>query len=187
LRNLWLEGPRRERYGFPARLLLGLVMVLGLSGCGYHVAGSSDRLPGGWDSIAIPTLVNNTTSYRIEQRFTEAIIREFISRSKYHIVQDTASADGVLRGEVLSIETAPIIFNATTGEVTMMLVTVHTKIELVDNKTKKSVYEDTDMVFRNEYQISPDVKSFFNEQNPAIERLSRDLAARVVSNVLEGF
>jgi outer membrane lipopolysaccharide assembly protein LptE/RlpB len=175
----------RREHAFWQTAVLSAVLVL--SGCGYHVAGSSDHLPAGWNSIAIPIFTNTTTNYRIEQKFTEAVIREFIARSKYRIVQDTASADAVLHGEVLSIETAPVLFNATTGEVTTMLVTVHTKISLVDNKTLKPVYENTDMVFRNEYQISPDVKSFFNEQDPAVERMSRDLASHVVADVLEGF
>jgi hypothetical protein len=60
-------------------------------------------------------------------------------------------------------------------------------VELVDNRTQKSVYENKDMVFRSEYQISPDVKSFFEEQDPALDRLSRDLASHIVSSVLEGF
>ena len=125
------------------------------------------RLPSDWQTIAVPAFKNDTTRYRIEQRMTEAVIREFIQRTKYHIVQDPESADAVLHGEVLSIETAPVLFNATTGEVTTMLVTVHTKVQLVDNKTQKAVYHMDDMVFRQEYQISTDVQSFFEEQDPA--------------------
>jgi hypothetical protein len=58
---------------------------------------------------------------------------------------------------------------------------------LVDNHTQKPVYKNDDMVFRDEYQISSDVQSFFEEQDPALERMSRDFAARLVSNVLEKF
>jgi hypothetical protein len=49
------------------------------------------------------------------------------------------------------------------------------------------VYENKDMVFRDEYQISSDVKSFFEEQNPALGRMSRDFASQVVADVVEGF
>jgi hypothetical protein len=31
------------------------------------------------------------------------------------------------------------------------------------------------------------VNSFFEEQDPALERMSRDLASHLVANVLEGF
>jgi hypothetical protein len=172
------------------QLAVGLTIAcsaLGFVGCGYHVAGTSANLPSGWKTIAIPAFKNDTTSYRIEQRFTEAVIREFITRTKYRIVQDSASADAVLTGEVLSIETNPLLFEATTGQVTTMLVTVHTKVHLVDNRTEKDVYKNDDMVFRGEYQIATNVATFFDEQSPALDRMSHDFASHLVADVLESF
>jgi len=157
------------------------------AGCGYHVAGRASQLPSDWKTIAVPAFKNDTRRYRIEQRFTQAVIREFLTRTRYRIIQDEPAADGVLHGEVLTVETSPVLFDATTGQVTTMLVTVHTKVLLVDNHTQKSVYQNDDMVFRDEYQISSDVQSFFEEQDPALERMAHDFAARLVSNVMEKF
>jgi outer membrane lipopolysaccharide assembly protein LptE/RlpB len=174
----------------PRRLSLAASLAVAaffLSSCGYHVAGRAANLPSEWKTIAIPAFKNDTTRYRIEQRFTAAVIRQFIQRTKYRIIQDPESADAVLYGEVLSIETAPVIFDATTGQVTTSLVTVHTKVTLVDNQTQKTVYENDDMVFRDEYQISSDVQSFFEEQDPALDRMARDFSAQLVSNVTEKF
>ncbi|HXP69608.1 MAG TPA: LPS assembly lipoprotein LptE [Candidatus Dormibacteraeota bacterium] len=181
-----LPRPSRTCIG---RFALSLVALVGIicAGCGYHVAGRASRLPSEWSSIAIPAFKNDTTRYRIEQRLTEAVIREFIERTKYRIVQNVESADGVLHGEVRSVETNPVIFNSTTGEVELMIVTIHTKVLLVDNKTSKPLYESDDMVFRDEYQISSDVQSFFDEQSPALGRMARDFAAKLVSNVVENF
>jgi outer membrane lipopolysaccharide assembly protein LptE/RlpB len=162
-------------------------LLLGTSGCGYHVAGRASTLPSEWKTIAVPAFVNHTNRYRIEQRFTAAVVHEFLARTKYRMVQNENSADAVLRGEVLTIETSPILFDATTGQVTTMLVTVHAKVSLVGRADQKAVYENKDMVFRDEYQISSDVKSFFEEQNPALERMSRDFASQVVADVVEGF
>lgn len=159
----------------------------GIAGCGYHVAGRAARLPENWQTIAIPAFANHTTRYRIEQRLTQAVIREFMTRTKYRIVQNEGSADAVLRGDVVSIETSPVIFNSTTGEVTTMLVTVHAKVELEDNGTHKMIYKNGDVVFRNEYQISSDVQSFFQEEGPAVQRMARDFSAQLVSHVLENF
>ncbi len=171
------------RFAVIGALLLGA----GVGGCGYHVAGRAGNLPADWTTIAVPAFKNDTTRYRIEQRFTAAVVRQFVQRTKYHIVPDPANADAVLHGEVVSIETAPMLFDATTGQVTLMLVTVHTKVQLVGTKDEKTIYENNDMVFRDEYQISSDVQSFFEEQDPALERMSRDFAAQLVSNVLETF
>jgi outer membrane lipopolysaccharide assembly protein LptE/RlpB len=167
-----------------------VLVILGIAastGCGYHVAGTASRLPKDWSSIAIPAFKNDTTRYRIEQRLTEAVIHEFITRTKYRVVQDEAGADGVLHGEVVSIETSPVIFNSTTGEVELMLVTIHARVSLIDNKSSKSVYANNDMVFRDEYQISSDVQSFFDEQSPALGRMARDFASKLVANVVENF
>jgi outer membrane lipopolysaccharide assembly protein LptE/RlpB len=174
--------PFHRNFLFPA-----ILAAIFCAGCGYQVAGRTAHLPSEWHTIAIPAFKNDTTTYRIEQRFTEAVIREFISRTHYRIVQDPESADAVLHGEVVSVETTPVLFDAVTGEVTTMLVTVHAKVQLADAKSEKPVYQNNDMVFRNEYQISPDVKSFFEEQDPALERMSRDFASHVVADVLENF
>jgi outer membrane lipopolysaccharide assembly protein LptE/RlpB len=191
LQNRPCSSPFRNKIPRAAQLAVIAVLLLmassSITGCGYHVAGRAGNLPAQWTTIAVPAFKNDTTRYRIEQRFTAAVIRQFVQRTKYRIVQDPANADAVLHGEVVSIETDPMLFNATTGQVTMMLVTVHTKVQLISTKDEKSVYENNDMVYRDEYQISSDVQSFFEEQDPALERMSRDFASQLVSNVLETF
>jgi len=191
LQNRPCSSPFRNKIPRAAQLAVIAVLLLmassSITGCGYHVAGRAGNLPAQWTTIAVPAFKNDTTRYRIEQRFTAAVIRQFVQRTKYRIVQDPANADAVLHGEVVSIETDPMLFNATTGQVTMMLVTVHTKVQLISTKDEKSVYENNDMVYRDEYQISSDVQSFFEEQDPALERMSREFASQLVSNVLETF
>jgi outer membrane lipopolysaccharide assembly protein LptE/RlpB len=166
---------------------LSVFLALFVSGCGYHVAGRVTGAPAEWRTIAIPAFKNDTTHDRIEQRFTESVIREFIARTKFRVVQDPSSADAVLHGEILQIDTNPVLFNATTGEVTAMLVTVQVKVELDDTVSKKPVYQNADMTFRDEYQISSDPQSFFNEEDPTLGRMSRDFASHLVANILEGF
>ena len=178
------DARRMARLAF--RPIALLPIALAFVGCGYHVVGRPAGAPREWHTIAIPAFKNDTTHDRIEQRFTEAVIREFLARTNYRVVQDPDSADAILHGEVLSIDTSPVLFNATTGEVTTMLVTVHMKTELDDATSKKPVYKNADMTFREEYQISSDPQSFFNEQDPALGRMSRDFASHFVASVLEG-
>jgi Lipopolysaccharide-assembly len=193
LRRNSIQAESRESFRFRrAGSLAALLCVLigggaAICGCGYHVAGHGSTLPPQWTTIAVPTFKNDTVQYRIEQRFTAAVIREFLIRTKYHVVSDPESADAVLHGEILSIDTSPVLFNATTGQVTTMLVTVHAKVELMAANAEKPVYENKDMVFRSEYQIPTDVNSFFQQEDPALERMARDFASNLVANVVEGF
>lgn len=186
------RGDRRETRIRPAtarcqKWVALLAAVLTLAGCGYHVAGHAATFPSDWQAIAVPAFVNRTARYRIEQQITEAVIREMISRTHYRVVQDTNGADAVLHGSVISIETTPILFDATTGQATTMLVTLHVQADLVDNHTQKTVYKANDMVFRNEYQISSDIRTFFQEQDPAVQRMAHDFASQFVSDILENF
>jgi hypothetical protein len=166
-----------------------------VSSCGYHVGGTGTRLPPGLKVIAVPAFENRTTRYRIEQRMTEAVVHEFLARTKYRIVATENSADAVLHGEITTFEAAPEVFdttsspalNSTTARATTMLVTVHMVVRLEERETKKVLYQNDNYLFREPYEISIDPSTFFDEQGPALERMSRDFAARLVADILENF
>ena len=44
---------------------------------------------------------------------TEAVVHEFIARTKYRIVSTEDSADAVLHGEITSFEAIPAVFDTT--------------------------------------------------------------------------
>jgi hypothetical protein len=174
-----------------------------VSACGYRVGGTGSQLPPGLKVIAVPAMKNDTTRYRIEQRMTEAVIHEFIARTKYHIVSSEDSADAVLHGEITSFEATPAVFdttpasnpsttsvpaiNVTTARATTMLVSVHMKVLLEERGTKRVLYKNDNYLFREPYEISTDPSKFFDEQGPALQRMSRDFASRLVADVLENF
>ena len=168
--------------------LCAMIMVhLALAGCGYHVAGRSSSLPKSIHVIAVPALENKTTSYRIEQRLTTATVHEFLAKTSYRVVPDPENGDAVLRGKVLSVEAAPLLFDTATGRATTMLITVKCEITFEERETGKILYHTDNFLFRNQYEISTDVKSFFEEQDPALDRLAQDFAARLVAAVTENY
>jgi outer membrane lipopolysaccharide assembly protein LptE/RlpB len=167
--------------------LIAIAVAMSVAGCGYHVAGASSSLPKSIHVIAVLALENKTTSYRIEQKLTAATIHEFLARTQYKIVSNAADGDAVLRGKVLSLEAIPLLFDTTSGRATTMLVTVKCEVTLTDSATSKVLYHNDNFLFRNEYEISTDVKSFFEEQDPALDRLAQDFAMRLVAAVIENY
>ena len=157
-----------------------------LAGCGYHVAGRATQIPAGVQTIAVPAFVNRTSDYRIEQRLTAAVVHEFLARTRYRVVARPESADAVLHGEVSSIEGSVMVFDATTGRATTVLVTVRLKVHL-DDRSGRALYTNNNFLFREPYEISTDVPSFFQEEGPALDRMGRDFAMRLVSDILENF
>jgi len=164
-----------------------MAAVLAVTGCGYHVAGHSAALPKNVHVIAVPALENKTTSYRLEQKLTAATVHEFLAKTSYRVVSNPEEGDAVLRGKVLSLEAVPLLFDTTTGRATTMLVTVRCEVTFTESATQKVLYHTDNFVFRNEYEISTDLKSFFEEQDPALDRLARDFAAHLVAAVRENY
>jgi outer membrane lipopolysaccharide assembly protein LptE/RlpB len=166
--------------------VLAAWLSLASLGCGYHVAGHAAQLPENVKTIAVPGFINQTQTYRVEQTLTAAVIREFVTRTHYHIANDGTDADATLRGTILSTYTAPLTYDSQTGRAASVLVTVGMKVSLTDRQGKV-LFENPSYVFREQYEVSRELSSFFEEDSPALQRLSRDFARTLVSNVLEGF
>jgi len=170
------------------------------AGCGYHVAGrGSDALPKSIHVIAVPALENKTTTFKIEQKLTAATIHEFLAKTNYKIVSDPNSSDAVLRGKVLSLEIVPLLFQtptAATAQATAMMVTMKCEITLTARDNDKILYHTDNFTFRNEYQLATrgtgtpsqsEVETFFQEGEPALDRMAQDFAARLVAAVTENY
>jgi hypothetical protein len=170
-----------------AQVCVIMLVATAFGGCGYHVVGRSNGLPKSIQVIAVPALENKTTSYRIEQRLTAATVHEFLAKTPYRVVSDPANGDAVLRGKVLSLEAAPLLFDTTTGRATTMLISVKCEVTLEERESGKILYHTDNFLFRNEYELSTDVKSFFEEQDPALDRLAQDFAVRLVAAVTENY
>lgn len=167
--------------------LLILTIFAIFAGCGYHAAGHANRLPESVRVIAIPSFVNKTQTYRIEQILTRDVVREFVSRTSYQVVNGNSdSADATLKGTVVSTIAAPLTYDAQTGRASSEVVTISMKVSLVD-RSGRVLFENQNFTFRDVYQVSREIASFFDEETPALQRMSRDFARTLVSDIMEGF
>lgn len=151
------------------------------------MAGQASRLPANVKVIAVLPFKNETTWMRLEQKLTGAVMEEFIQRTRYQITSAEAGANAVLSGAVLSASRAPVVFDPTTGRASAVQVTVVVSVELRDTETKQVLYANPNYVFREQYEITGDLDSFFEERSTALDRLARDFGATLVSAVLENF
>jgi outer membrane lipopolysaccharide assembly protein LptE/RlpB len=183
-RNDGKDSIRTRALFLPALLLAFCALH---AGCGYHVAGHAAQLPVTVKTIAVPAFKNETLTYRIEQMLTAAVVREFNTRTRYHILTDASEdADATLRGTVLSTAASPLTYDTSTGRAASVLVVVSMKVVLTD-RNGKVLYQNPAYLFREQYEVSQDLSSFFEEDSPAFRRLSQDFARTLVANVLEGF
>ena len=178
---------RQQHYSHHLSQFIFTFCLLISPSCGYHVAGRGDRLPPDIKTIAVPIFASSTTKFRIEQKVSAAITREFIERTKYRITPNPAAADAVLKGEIMDVRAGVVAFDLRTGRATTLQVQVTAKIDLVDQHTKKVLFTNPKYIFREEYQISQNPSAVFEEQDPALDRLARDLARTLVMEILENY
>ncbi|MGO9085850.1 MAG: LPS assembly lipoprotein LptE [Candidatus Sulfotelmatobacter sp.] len=164
-----------------------LLLLAGCIGCGYHTAGHAVQLPENVKTIAVPVFKNETSTYRIEQMLTASVVREFTTRTHYRILNTPSEeADATLSGTVLSTTASPLAYDTASGRAASVLVVVSMRVSLAD-RNGKVLYQNPAYLFREQYEVSQDLQTFFEEDSPAFRRLSQDFARTLVSNILEGF
>ncbi len=170
---------------------LRLLFLLGLAGsfvsCGYHVGGKADLVPKSVETIAIPKFGNLTLRYKLGDTLPRYIAREFISRTRFHIEDNPSAADAVLNGTITSVLALPAVADPTSGKATSVRVIVSISINLIERRTGRVLYSQPAMGFAQNYDIAVDPHQFFDESDPAFDRLARDMAHTIVSGVLENF
>lgn len=155
------------------------------SACGYRAA-SKNRLDTGHKLIAVVPLENRTSTFEVEQILTGSLVREFIQRSNYELVNDPETADWELGGAVLQVRVSPVAYvQASFGST--FLVTLRASIYLMDRNSREFLYQNNSYIFREQYVINIDLENFFTELNPALRRIADDFASSVVTSIVEAF
>ena len=57
----------------------------------------------------------------------------------------------------------------------------------VTDRDNRVLYQHTNYVFHEQFETTSDPVSFIQEDTPAVQRLSRDFAQTLVSDILESF
>lgn len=173
----------------PSRSLLlpaAASLSLALAGCGYHAAGAATHLPPGTRTLAVPAFTTHVTSFHTETAFTEAVIRELNTRTRYRIENtQTAGADALLTGTILAQTAAPLTYDSLSGQTSSYLLTITAKVVLTDTRTNLILYENDALTYREQYQSTTDLNTLIQEDGAAVSRLARNFAQAVVSEMLE--
>jgi outer membrane lipopolysaccharide assembly protein LptE/RlpB len=166
---------------------LAVLTLLSMSGCGYHTLGAATHLPPDVKTLAVPVFATRTETSGTEQALTEAVIREFTTRTRFRVTPDTGDdADAVLHGTILKQTTTPLTYNAATQQSSSFVITIVASVTLIAHDGK-ILYQNSNYVFREQYQSSTNLPTFIQEDPAAIQRLSSQFARQLVADVLEGF
>jgi hypothetical protein len=160
--------------------------LLAISGCGYHTLGAATHLPATVHTLSVPVFATRTEAYHTEALMTNAVIREFADRTRLRVTPDSGSnADAVLHGTILTQTVLPLTYNTSTQQSSSFLITLVVSVTLTSHDGKV-LYENKNYTYRQQYQSTTNLSTFFDESPAAEERLSREFARALVADVLEG-
>ena len=160
--------------------------TLTLVSCGYALVGHSNFLDPAIRTIEVPAFVNRTTRVELEQRVTQAVAEEFVSRGRLQLVRNPSEAHVILRGSIDSFNIFPIAFDQ--GRATRYQISITAKIELLDHRHEDKVLWKNDQYrFTENYEVNLDNTDAFDQETRAIREIAVRFAEGLVTNLLEGF
>lgn len=167
-------------------LCLLLLSVSGFTEC-YKPVGRGENLPSHIKTLAIPAFQNPSRRFKIEQRFTAAMIDEALRRARaLKIVSTAEGADAVMLGTIKSYAWRGTVLDEF-GRARIFEMTITASITVRDQTKNKVIFDNQNYVYRGEYEVSGDPQTFFSEEGPALNRIARDFAKSVLTTILEGF
>ena len=170
----------------PLWILISCLALVWPAGCGYHALGAATHLPPDARTLYVPVFATRSEAYHTEVVMTEAVIREFATRTRLRVTPDSgADPDMVLHGTILQEAVAPLTYNTSTQQSSSFLITMVVSVTL-NGRDGKVLYQNKNYVFRQQYQSTTDLPDYLDESPAAVARLSRDFARALVADVIEG-
>jgi len=171
------------------KIFTAVILFLSVSGftdCYKPV--TSSGLPKKIHTIAVPAFQAEARGlrYKVQSRFTDAVTNEIIRRGNGIKVQGTTTgADAVVEGTIRDFGFSGVLLDRE-GRARVYEVTIVSAVTIRDLKENKILYDNQNLVFRDSFEFSQDPRSFFNEEDPAVERIARAFAESVVSAIVNG-
>ena len=159
-----------------------LFFVTGFAECYKPV--TKNQLPKHIRTVAVPAFQNTALRYKIEHRFTDAVMNELIRRGRGLRVQsERKGADAVVDGVVKSFEFGGVLLDDR-GRARIFEVTIRVAVTVRDQVENRVLYDNQNYVFRGEFEFANDPRNFFSEEDPAVQRMARSFAESIVSTLI---
>jgi Lipopolysaccharide-assembly len=167
-----------------AAFATALSFVFGFTECYKPV--TKNQLPSRIKTIAVPAfqIESEALRYKVESRFTDAVIRELVHRGRgLRVTGEREGADAVIEGVIKSFNFGGVLLDDK-GRARIFEVTIAAAVTVRDQTENRVLYDNQNFVFRGEYEFGSDPRSFFNEEDPAVLRMSRAFAESIVSTLI---
>lgn len=150
----------------------GLLLLL-LCGCAYYSTSATGG--GGFRTVAVPLLENESFEPEIQQALTDSLIRAFVDDGALRVV-DEDRADIVLRGTIVEVREDPFTYGDRADQ---YQITVFLDMSCYDTRKKKVLWEEARLKGYGIYSAAAQREAARQEGlGAAFEILTRDVVDR---------
>lgn len=138
-----------NRWGTLQRVGVAAITTV-LVACGYHFTGGGS-LPAGVTQVFVPIFENRSSVSGLESLFTNDLMYEFTRTRKESIAKNQVSADGILRGTIVTL-TVENISRASVTVATQRRVTGIVKLQM-ESQDGRTIWASGDIVESFTYSV----------------------------------
>ena len=167
-------------------LILLVLSILLLQGCGYHLRGSGDTLPPDVKTVAILPFDNKTFEADIATLLELSLANEF-SRVKRLSVVPEDQADALLTGSITSFKNRPVSFSSA-DQVNDYRVEVTVDVKLKYREGEEILWSGKGLREVKDYKVEPGNEDLAEiNESESKEVVAVELAELIVDSIFEGF
>ena len=157
-----------------------------LFACGYSFAPRGEHIDSRIQNIYVQPFGNKTAQAEIENYVRAAFINQFIQNSRFKIVNSEASADAVVKGEVVNLYTLSLSRKrndlAAEERATVVL-----EVTFQDSANGKVIWSAKNMKDSIDYTLDEDINMLPATRKQSLIKLSNDIAERAFNLMMSGF
>ena len=154
--------------------------------CGYGFAPKGDYIDKRIQNIYVEAFDNKTAQAGIENYVRTAFINQFIQNSRLKIVESAESADAIVKGKILNLNTSPLSYrsNALVAE---ERVTIILELTFLENESGKIIWSSKNITGTVDYTLSTDINLLPAIRKDAFIKLANDIAEKAFNLMMAGF
>ena len=165
----------------------GICLFLALIiSCGYTFAPQGEYIDKHITTVYVQAFANKTSQAELENYVRTAFIDQFVLSNRFKIVQNFESADAIIQGSVLNINTSPLSYRANTlvaeERATMVL-----EINFREKESGKTIWSSKNLTGQVDYKMVDNINVFPATRKNALIKLSNDTAEKAFNLMMSGF
>jgi outer membrane lipopolysaccharide assembly protein LptE/RlpB len=169
----------------PIKIVCSLLLLLLLSGCGYHLPNRDASLPDDIQSVFIAPIVNQTTEPFIETQLTSEVRDQFSRQQGVDVAMNAERADALLRATITSYRSNAIAYN-NNDDITEYRITIEVDAQLVRTNGEDIIWHGS-VQWHEEFSANNDRSAQDYSETQAQEKAHYRLAQELYNRITDNF